>query len=117
MECVLEGIPFTRNWFSFAKLAPGRRFSSCNGLRTFPIVDPTAPDSVRTGRLSAWSEVMLWLTSPLSVFSNGLAASTVTESPAPPTSSAMSMRNTVATETITPARTNRLNPGKVAEIS
>jgi hypothetical protein len=62
------------------------------------------------------SKLTLWLTSPPSVFSNGLAASTVTDSSLAPTCSETSMRRTFATETITPVRTNFLNPEELRRV-
>src|SRR5262249_26916914 len=77
---------------------------------------PVAP-SVSTGRLANVSELKFWLISPLSVLSNGAAASTVTCSPAVPTSSMTSTRTTWATPTTSPGRTNLLNPGIIADSS
>src|SRR5438034_9750786 len=84
MACVAEGMPLTRSWLSLAKLAPGNKLRTCSGFRMFPKVDawPTEGERVSTGRLLTCSVVRLWLTSPLSVFSSGLADSTVTDSPA-----------------------------------
>ena len=70
-----------------------------------------------TGRLLRSLVLMLWLNSPLSVFSSGASAVTVTDSVLAPTSSAMSMRTVCATWTVIPCRTNFLNPGSATDTS
>ena len=101
--CVLLGMPLMRTLVSAWKSAPGKSWSTEYGLR-MP-ADPALAPIPSTGRLFSVSVVTLWLSSPLSVLSNGAASVTVTDSAAEPTSSVTSTRSVCATGTPRPFRT------------
>src|SRR5581483_8899926 len=111
-DIVLLGVPLIRTLESGRQSAPGSTFNTAYGFRR-PVPDALLAELAiaKIGSAFRVSVLTLVLSSPLSVFSNGAAASTVADSVLAPTSSTASTRTTCATGTMIPGRKNFLNPG------